>query len=178
MIASSSLMTKLYNSIANINEICSYIITSDSTLAKYDFTPRIIDFSNTNILYSTELSPTRMRPYKVYIIFPKDCFGNKISDGHFTCKNTMVNARFKLIISNHENSKEILCNNIKINPIIDVSSRIIAYEIELCSFHLINLPWNYNERIRITLILLNRPHNIDSLPIGGRLQVSEWYPLY
>ncbi len=156
-----------------------YVITSDTKLNVWRFTPNEFDPADTNRIYTVEFCPLRARKHRIILVHKSDASVTKKS-----INEMMNNVVLRISLSNVD-SGELLCEEEIRGPYItggaiNENNEIILYETCVYRFLPPLFPWKYSDRIKITIAprMLNDKMQTFELRSMPSLVVSEWYPVY
>ncbi len=160
-------------------DVVKYVMTSDTKLNVWRFTPDEFDFADTNKIYTVEFCPLRARKHWIILVHNKDAAVTEKS-----INGMMDDVVLRISLSNAD-SGELLFEEVIRGPYTTWEQRNENNEINLyktCVYRFMppSFPWKYSDRIRITIapqVLNDKTQSLEACSKHSLL-VSEWYPVY
>ena len=169
------------NNLMLIADLLEYVCNSDHDLHTWEFSPSTIDWCNTNQISKVEFSPLRARRHQVFIEF-KTKLGENDTLHSKDLTALVSNAMFRMLLYHQMDGKTELFENRRLTDFSQEwcypNKDEVVYRVVLMEFFPTDYPWDFNDKILMTIQLLNERNVSKKFRNIGKIKVGEYYPLY
>lgn len=160
----------LGNRIASLKDLCEYVLTSNTKLENWAFSPENFDFEQTNQVYVAEFCPLRARKHSVYFLHKNaETLDSKRIE-------QLVNGVVLKIAVYHAQTGDLYEEVARMGFSTSEHKATPIYK-----FSTADLPWKYTDKLRIEIVPLAlnlRMNESESELNKTELHVTESLPFY